>query len=164
MRIMDCICGARMTASDASSLFDAVRRHWEQNRADKLALIERGEAQGLLAYAGDRVVAWCHAAPRRTLPMFDRNPRFPADDAKRVGSIVCFVVGPRYRGQGIAKALLDAACDALRDQGLSIAEGYPLKSAESAARAHLGTQKMYESAGFTLHHDAGHAVVMRKPL
>ncbi|HET8678913.1 MAG TPA: hypothetical protein VFM39_02250, partial [bacterium] len=38
----------------------------EQRRAGQRALIVGGQTQGLLAYAGGRVVGWCHAAPRPT--------------------------------------------------------------------------------------------------
>jgi GNAT superfamily N-acetyltransferase len=139
-------------------------RTGDENRAAKAELIERGQSRGLLAYAGDRVVAWCHAAPRRMVPMFDRQDRFATDDADVVGSIVCFVVAAPYRGQGIARQLLDAACDALRGEGMSIAEAYPLKDPESAARAHLGSVSMYRDAGFTEHRDLGMSVMMRKAL
>jgi GNAT superfamily N-acetyltransferase len=149
--------------------FDGTQEEWakktaDENRAAKADLVKREASRGLLAYAGDRVVAWCHAAPRRMLPMFDRQPRFAADDADVVGSIVCFVVAAPYRGQGIARLLLDAACGALRDEGMAVAEAYPLRDPASAARAHLGTVGMYRAAGFAEHRDAGRAVVMRKPL
>jgi GNAT superfamily N-acetyltransferase len=140
------------------------RRTAEENRAEKAERASQGRSRGLLAYAGDRVIAWCHAAPRRMLPMFDRQPRFASDDVDTVGSIVCFVVSAPYRGQGIARELLDAACDALRDEGMAVAEAYPLKDPQSAARAHLGTVRMYRAAGFTEHRDAATTVVMRKRL
>ena len=140
------------------------RRTGEQNRADKRALIEQGKSQALLAYADGRMVGWCHAAPRITLPMFDRRPGFEADDAHRVGSIVCFIVAAPYRGQGIARSLMEAACEHLRAQGLAVAEAYPPKEAGSAARAHLGTVPMYEGAGFTHHREAGDTIIMRRSL
>ena len=140
------------------------RRTGEQNRADKAALIEQGEAHAMLAFAGDKLVGWCHAAPRVTLPMFDLRPGFETDDADRVGSIVCFLVAAPYRGQGIANMLLDAACDDLRDRGLAVAESYVPKGEVSAARAHLGTEPMYRNAGFTTHRDTDRTLIMRKPL
>ena len=48
----------------------------------------------------------------------------PLDD-KPVWSIVCFVVGRRSRGQGVANALLDAAIDYARDHGATTARGLP---------------------------------------
>jgi GNAT superfamily N-acetyltransferase len=140
------------------------KRTASENRAAKSELILRGEAHALLAYANGKMVGWCNAAPRRTLPMFDRQPRFAADDAGRVGSIVCFNVAAPYRGQGIARALLNAACAYLRDQGFEIAEAYPPKDAVSAARAHLGTVPMFLAAGFSPHTDVDNTIVMRRTL
>src|SRR3712207_716032 len=51
-----------------------------ENRADKSALIERGEARGYLAYADGKPVGWCHAAPRPTLPGLDRSPELRSEN------------------------------------------------------------------------------------
>jgi ribosomal protein S18 acetylase RimI-like enzyme len=157
----DCYCYFPHHEPDYA-VWDA--RTAEQNRDAKQALIEQGKTQALLAYAGDRMVGWCHAAPRVTLPMFDRRPGFDADDADQVGSIVCFIVAAPYRGQGIARTLMEEACDHLRTQGLAIVEAYPPEEAGSAARAHLGTVAMYESAGFARHREAGQTIIMRRAL
>jgi ribosomal protein S18 acetylase RimI-like enzyme len=136
----------------------------EDNRAARERMNVAGQATGLLAYADANVVGWCNAGARSLMPMFDTQPKFAVDDAARVGAITCFVVAPWHRGQGIAKALLDAACVELRRQGFAIAEAYPPTEAGSAARAHLGTVGMYRAAGFDEFKDAGNAVIMRRQL
>ncbi len=141
------------------------RRSGAENRRDKADLVRRGEAQGYLAYVDGRPAAWCHAAPRATLPGLDRSEELrTADDVSRIGSIVCFVVAAPYRKQGLAARLLDAACDGLREQGAEIAEAYPARVPESDAQAYHGPLKMYEAAGFTPHRDAGHFVIVHNTL
>jgi GNAT superfamily N-acetyltransferase len=134
------------------------------NRAEKLERIERGASSGVMAYAGGRVVGWCHAAPRRALPQLDRTPGFECAEPDRTGAFVCFVVAPQFRGQGLASRLLDGACDMLRDRGLAVAEAYPPKATRSAASGYHGSVRMYEAAGFTQVRDAGRHLVMRKML
>jgi len=135
-----------------------------QNRADKAELIRRSEATGVLAYAGDDVVGWCHAAPRATLKLLDSVPEFASDDPEHTGAIVCYVIAPQYRGQGLARKLLDAACGMLRDLGMRSVEAYPPKDAASDARSYHGRLSMYLDAGFEQVRDAKRYLVVRKPI
>lgn len=135
-----------------------------ENRAEKGERIARGEAGGVLAYAGGRVVGWCNAQPRRALPLLDRTPEYATADPERPGAIVCFAVPPAYRGQGLAARLLDAACAMLREQGCTSVEAFPPAAARTAAASYHGSLKMYEAAGFERVRDAGHYVMVRKAL
>ena len=96
----------------------------EQNRATRSAVIRSGRGNGLVAYRLGRVVGWCHAARKSEIPIL------AASDAKAaaqtdVGAIVCFVVAPDARRQGVATALLDAAIEQLRARGVTSVEAYP---------------------------------------
>ncbi|MHB8377892.1 MAG: GNAT family N-acetyltransferase [Dehalococcoidia bacterium] len=158
-----CYCFSYQFAGSQES-FDA--RTAAQNRTDKAALIDRGEASGVMAYAGGKVVGWCHAAPRAWLPVLDRTPEFTyqGEDAERTGAIVCFVIGPQYRGQGLARRLLDGACDMMRDRGMRWLEAYPSTNATTAASSYHGRLSMYLAAGFEHLRDAGRFAVVRKTL
>jgi GNAT superfamily N-acetyltransferase len=142
-------------------LRDWGKRTDAENRAEKAELVRSGRARGCLAYAGGRVVGWCHAAPRAELPGLRREPSV---DEARVGSIVCFVVAPPYRGSGVARQLLDAACDGFRREGFAFAEGYPRRGADSAAHAYHGPLEMYLAAGFAIAREADRVVVVRRAL
>jgi len=135
-----------------------------ENRTERAAQIERGEASGVLAYAGGKVVGWCHAAPRTTLPLLNGTPGFEADDAATTGAIVCYVIAPQYRGQGLARRLLDGACEMLRERGLRRVDAYPPASAGTDAGSYHGRFGMYMGAGFERVRDAGRYVVVRKSL
>ncbi|MBI5284373.1 MAG: GNAT family N-acetyltransferase [Chloroflexi bacterium] len=141
-----------------------MERTREQNRAAKASLIERGEATGVLACAGGRVIGWCHAAPRTALGLLDRTPEFASDDPARTGAIVCYVIAPQYRGQGLARRLLDGACDMLRERGLLCVDAYPPRSPRGESGSYRGRMSMYVAAGFEHVRDAGPYAVMRRAL
>ena len=159
-----CYCLAYCVVTPAGENYDD--RPAARNRAERAAMIDRGEASGVLAYAGGRVVGWCHAAPRHRLPLLDHTPEFVFDgeDRERTAAIVCFVIGPQYRGQGLARKLLDGACDAMRDRGMRWLEAYPPLSAGTATSSYHGRLGMYEAAGFERVREAGRFVIVRKAL
>ena len=134
----------------------------EENRSAACERIDCGRMQGLLAYQGDAVVGWCNAAPRTMLDAFADEPD---PDAERLGQITCFVVAKAHRRTGVARALLDAACDMLRQQGLDIAEANPSRTASSDAENHYGPLSLYLAAGFSVHREERDGlVVVRRPL
>jgi GNAT superfamily N-acetyltransferase len=134
----------------------AVNRDFACNR------IGSGQMQGYLAYAGTEVVGWCNAAPRKLLHALDPEP---IENADEVGTILCFLVSPRMRGQGIASALLAAACEGFRSHGLLYAEANPRPLAKSAADNHFGPLSMYLASGFDVGRtDSDGSVWVRKKL
>lgn len=121
-----------------------------QNRSMACDRIERQSMQGYLAYDGSTPVGWCNAAPRKLLRALDDEP---TPDSEHVGTIICFLVEPSYRGQGVARQLLQAACEGLRNQGSRIAEANPRTESTTAAENHFGPLSLYLSAGFTVHRE-----------
>ena len=84
----------------------------EQAARDQTA---EGRGPGLLAYAGHEVVGWVSVGPREDYERLAHSRSlYPVDDTP-VWSIVCFVVGRKARGQGVAARLLDAAIDYARE-------------------------------------------------
>lgn len=131
---------------------DHSRVHWPgrtavENREIATRRIAGGQMQGLLAYRDGRVVGWCNAAPRALLHSLDAEP---VPQPERVGTILCFLVAPSARNKGVATALLDAACDHLRRQGLQSVEANPRTGGTGAAENHFGPLRMYLAAGFTV--------------
>lgn len=139
---------------------DYDQRTKEQNRASRSELILSAKANGLVAYRLGRVVGWCHAAPKTELL------NVPGESRPDVGAIVCFVVAPDQRNQGIATALLDAAIDHLRKRGMKSIEAYPVIGEVTPARwvfaNYLGPLSMYVKAGFQIvDQGEGQAIVRR---
>lgn len=143
-------------------VIDWPRSTAEHNRAASSRLIERGAMTGYLAYRDGRVIGWCNAAP---VDAYAALADEAEADAADIGAIVCFVVAPHARRQGVARALLDAACAGLRDAGLAIAMARPLRDAAGEAANHFGPLAMYLAAGFKVHREAVDGLVyVRKTL
>ena len=144
---------------------DWQQRSAQANRDAICTCIAEGSVQGWLAYRGGEVVGWCNAGPRRLYPMLADAAAMPPDDGA-TGAIFCFVVAPGERRSGIARALLQAACEGLRAQGLARVLGRPLRNAKSDAGNHTGPLAMYLARGFEIIHDgaADEAVVVARQL
>jgi GNAT superfamily N-acetyltransferase len=166
-------CWCMFWRLDRGERFDDIKGATAKRRFK--ALVERGKAHGVLAYAGDEPVGWCAFERRRELLRLDRAPSLRVDDADEVWSLPCFFVARGWRNRGVAGALLAAAENALRRRGAAIAEGYPSKlrpgrkarlpakpagrpdaaprstsSTAAAAFIYTGVPSMFEAAGFAL--------------
>jgi GNAT superfamily N-acetyltransferase len=146
---------------------DHSKIHWAsrtavENHECASQRITQGRMQGLLAYQGGQVVGWCNAAPRKLLHALDAEP---IASPEQVGTILCFLVAPSARGHGVATALLNAACQYLRAQGLLSVEANPRPGAKGTAENHFGPLGMYLAAGFTVRRtDADGSVWVGKEL
>jgi len=149
-------------ADHAEKDWDA--RSAEENRAASSALIRSGRLKGYLAYVDGKPAGWCQAAPRLLIPNIAGDPALAASDADEVGSIACFVVARAYRGLGLARHLLDAACAGFRAQGLRIAEAYPRVQAQGDAANYHGPLNLYLGMGFAPHVELERILIVRRDL
>ncbi|MFI2102574.1 GNAT family N-acetyltransferase [Isoptericola sp. NPDC019693] len=149
--------------------------HWRQprglpvgGRRDHLKdLSGRTPAPGLLAYlpdtqgregqegSGDTVVGWVGLAPVSAASSLQRSrvlPRVEEAEWATTWAVMCFVVRPGYRRQGVARALLAAAVDYARDQGAHAVQGFPIEPEPGrrvpVGAAFVGTVGLFESVGF----------------
>jgi GNAT superfamily N-acetyltransferase len=127
-----------------------------KHKAVLASATEEGAAQrrapGLLAYDGDEVVGWVSVGPREDYERLAHSRVLAPVDHTPVWSIVCFVVGRRARGQGVARALLDAAIAYAREHGATMLEAYPVEVPAGeridSAVVYKGTLSMFERRGF----------------
>lgn len=112
----------------------------------------RDHAPGLVAYAEDTVVGWVSLGPREDYERLAYSKVLAPLDEVPVWSIVCFVVGRKSRGQGVAGELLAAAIGYAREHGAKVLEAYPVDVPEGeripSASAFHGTLGMFKRAGF----------------
>jgi GNAT superfamily N-acetyltransferase len=146
-------CWCMFWRLEAGERFDDVKGARAKRRFR--ALVEGGQAHGVLAFVDGVPVGWCAFERRVELARLDRAPSLRVDDAERVWSLPCFFVARGFRGQGVAQALLAAAEKALRAHGAKVAEAYPTLPPAGAAKlpaafAYTGLPTMFERAGFTL--------------
>ncbi|MGH2380711.1 MAG: GNAT family N-acetyltransferase [Candidatus Limnocylindria bacterium] len=110
-----------------------------------------GRAPGLIAYRGGEAIGWVSLGPREDYERLQHSKILAPIDDKPVWSIVCFVVGRKARGQGVASALLEAAAEYAREHGATLLEGYPVETDGGripSANVYKGTLSMFERAGF----------------
>ena len=122
----------------------------QASRAAFRKIVDSGEPPGLIAYAGTEPVGWVAFGPREVYPKLQRSPVMKPVDDKPVWSIVCFVVPPQHRGQGVAHALLRGAIAYAREQGATLLEAYPVDRIGRLGDETLwfGPKSMYDRAGF----------------
>lgn len=140
-----CYCLFHHLGGAEIDLVDWSNRTWQKNRAEITGRIDTGTTTGLLAYVGDKPVAWCNASSRASMPAHAGRDDIPDID---VGSIVCFVVAPPYRHHGVMERMLTTACEQLAADGFRYAEGYPPEELRGPNSAYRGTVSLFENAGF----------------
>jgi GNAT superfamily N-acetyltransferase len=117
-------------------------------------LVESGEAQGAIAFAGQEPVGWIAFGPRADFPRLERARTLACENSDQVWSLPCFYIKPGWRDRGVAAALLKHSLKSLRRRGVRIAEGYPvnLKPGQRLpnAFAWTGTRSIFANAGFEL--------------
>jgi GNAT superfamily N-acetyltransferase len=137
-----------MTWRLSRSEFD--RNKGYANRRALHALVRKGPAPGVLAYAGSKPVGWCAVAPREAYPALERSRILKPVDDKPVWSISCLYVEKSYRRQGLSAELIQAATKFARSQGAKVVEGYPqaLTSSLPDAFVWTGLEQSFLKAGF----------------
>ena len=130
----------------------------QANRAALRSLVDDGAFTGLLAYRGRTPVGWISFGPRGDFAKLARSPVMKPVDDQPVWSIICFVVPAAHRGQGVARALLDAAIDYARRKKVRLLEAYPVDKARRSNDEFMwfGAASMFDAAGFA-------EVARRKP-
>jgi GNAT superfamily N-acetyltransferase len=152
-----CWCMAYRVSGDRRTLPPGQRRS-EVNRGALKALVDGGTPPGLIAYRDGIPVGWVSLGPREDFAKLQRSPVMKPVDDRPVWSILCFVVPPMHRRQGVAHALLRGAIAYARAQGATLLEAYPVDRRGQLGDETLwfGPKSMFDRAGFKV-------VARRKP-
>lgn len=112
---------------------------------------EEGQPPGVIAYVDDEPAGWCSVGPRSSHHRLMHSRTIPTVDDVPVWSVICMVIRPAFRRQGLARHLLHGAIDYARAQGAPALEAYPIDPEGgriSSAFAYVGTTELFESVGF----------------
>jgi GNAT superfamily N-acetyltransferase len=163
-----CYCGFYETPGED---WDPTAKAGPAHRAAKAERISSGKAQGLLAYLDGKVVGWCNAQPRSNFVNMRRYSIAVNDPDESVGSIMCFLIAPGYRGRGVCTTLVNAACDMFRSLSLGVAEGYPTTNPAKgnwevpwAEENYKGPLTAFLNNGFQIHRQLERFAIVRKQL
>jgi ribosomal protein S18 acetylase RimI-like enzyme len=135
------------------------------NRREMSARVGAGRVTALLAFDGERPVAWCHYGESTALAGVARRFGLETADHEGVGAVACFVIASQYRGHGVATRLLEEAVERLRAKGLRAVEAYPPSEGDGTPQGNYrGPLEMYRRAGFEPYREAGKTLIVRKAL
>ncbi len=126
------------------------RRKGAGNKRAMKAIVRKGKAPGIIAYAGKEPVGWCAVAPRAEYTVLERSRILKPVDENPVWSVVCFFVDKAHRREGVTVALLRAAVKYVKQRGGTIVEGYPTEPKKElpAPFAFHGLASAFRKAGF----------------
>ena len=120
-----------------------------ERRKSLRSWLEGPNPPGVMAYLDGQVAGWCGFGPRHEMERLVRSRTIPAADDQPVWSLVCFLVLPGYRRQGVARALLRGAIDCARSYGAPALEAYPVDPAGeriNAASAYMAKELKFEGS------------------
>lgn len=124
----------------------------EPNREAFRKLVKAGAASGVLAFVEGEAAGWCAIGPRAEFPRVDRSKSLVREWSGGTWSLNCLYVPTRWRGVGVARALVAAAVELARQRGATEVEAYPqsLAPGEQQAGAFVwtGVPSLYEPLGF----------------
>ena len=153
-------CFCRFYHTDCS-MDEWIARDPSQNRQDTEAAIQSGTMHGMLALEDDRIIGWLNAnhvsAYPRLKGFVEAYVQTPS-----TGALVCFVIHPAYRGQGVATQLLNAALENFKADGITHVLGFPFEDPQHPQKAYHGSLSMYLKAGFTLVESRGNQHIVRR--
>ncbi len=112
---------------------------------------EEGTPPGVVAYVDGEPAGWCSVSPRERHHRLTHSRTIPTVDDVPVWSIVCLVVRPGHRRQGLGSRLLEGAIAYARERGAPALEAYPIDPGGervSSAFAYVGTTGLFEAVGF----------------
>ncbi len=116
------------------------------------------------------MVGWLNAQPRHLLPHCFERMRIEATplscEAFEAAVIVCFVVAPHRRRQGISRTLLATALASFTARGLKVIDAFPFKSDDSklAADHYHGSLSLFVEQGFSVLREDETLTAVRKLL
>ena len=139
------------------------KRTPQHNKSEALESIHNGSMKGFLAYHEDQVIGWVNANRVDAYPRLENFVEAYVRSPK-TGCLVCFVIHPDYRRQGVARALLKEAVDQFTGDGYDAVLAFPFESKDEPEKAYRGSLSMYLELGFTILETRNGMSVMRKDL
>ncbi len=125
----------------------------EDNRDAKREHVRRGTVHQVLVLDGDACVGWCQFGPPAELPNI-KNPKAYAKDLTALPDwrIGCVFTDKGHRREGVLRAAVTAALDAIAAAGGGVVEAYPEqvegRPPQRGAYLHTGPEDLFADLGF----------------
>ncbi len=124
--------------------------------------IDKSELQGYLAFNNGKVIGWCNVNNRSNYQRLLRDYDLIDNPDDKVCSVVCFLIHPDYRRQGIAQKFLDKIITDYLSKDYNYIEAYPGKEELSCASNFKGPLELYKRYDFKIICEYDDYYVMRK--
>ena len=113
-------------------------------------LCERDHPPGVVTYRDGEPVGWCNIGPRTEITRLTGSRLIRPVDELPVWSIVCVIVRPGHRRQGVTAHLIEGAVAYAASHGAPAVEAYPVDPSGrmDVTMAFVGTKSMFEHVGF----------------
>lgn len=148
---------------ERSLMPESERKYRKRDYAKEL--IQKGVLNGFAAFYENQIVGFCNADIKDNYFRLSRENHPDCwkgvHEKEKILSIVCFTVEPDMRRKGIAKALLDYACQYAEENGYSYVESYPPLGKFSISDCG-GSVSMYENKGFEIIDIPGGLIARKK--
>jgi GNAT superfamily N-acetyltransferase len=124
-----------------------VNTSFDAKKALVKTAIHEGRLTGFLAYDGDRAIGWLNineiGSYLRIASLLQKY-----QEMGKVALSICFLIDKDWRGQGIARQLLDAAIAYYREQDYDALLALPTDEDSSGPQRYRGTYHMYVERGY----------------
>lgn len=124
----------------------------ESNRQVRQELLAAGEYDGYILFVGEQSAGWCQAGPRDRLQKLVEQFQLEPDPS--TWAITCFFISPSFRGKGLARLVLQAVLEDLKNNGVRRVEAFPRRGAQlGPEELWNGPESMFLAAGFRVTHN-----------
>ena len=136
----------------------------ESNRSSVINLINENKLTGYLVFHNDKPIGWCNANNRLNYQRLLKDYDYIDNPHDKVCSIVCFIIHPDYRRQGIAQKILEKIIMDYSNKDYDYIEAYPKKGELSSERNFKGPLELYKRNDFKIHKEYDDYYVVRKKI
>ena len=136
----------------------------EDSRAAVINLIDENQLTGYLVFDNDQPIGWCNANNRSNFQRLLKDYDYIDNPDDKVCSIVCFLIHPDYRRQGIAQKILETIISDPSNHDYNYFEAYPKKSESSCEGNFKGPLELYKKFDFKIHEEYDDYYVVRKKI
>lgn len=136
----------------------------ETSRASVIELINAHKLRGYLVFDEHQPIGWCNANNRMNYQRLLKDYDYIDNPDDKVCSIVCFLIHPDYRRQGIAQQLLDTIIKDYSTKDFDYFEAYPKKEASSCEGNFKGPLELYKRYGFKINKEYDDYYVVRRAI
>ncbi len=134
------------------------------SRAAVSNLIDETKLTGYLVFNNDQPIGWCNVNNRSNYQRLLRDYDYVDNPNDKVCSIVCFLIHPDYRRQGIAKKILEKIIMDHSSKDFDYFEAYPKKAATSCEGNFKGPLELYTQFDFEIIKEYEDVYVVRKKI